>query len=74
METGEGNSPNLEITPRQGQQPIIVETVYTRPRGKVITRKSVVVRQGDRTLAIVKARSREINHLRDIYVEEDLER
>jgi hypothetical protein len=74
LRTGGENSPNLEITPGEGQEPIVVETIHTRPAGKVVTRQSVVVRQGDRTLAIVKPRSRDVNIARDILWEEELER
>jgi hypothetical protein len=74
LRTGDEDSPNVEITPSGGEQPIVVETVYTKPFGKVRTRQSVVVRQGDKTLAIVKPRMRDTNVATDILSEEDLER
>ena len=36
-----------------------MEEVLTRPRGKSHVRRSIVVRQGGRTLAVVKPRSRQ---------------
>jgi hypothetical protein len=71
LRTGGDDSPSLEIAPGDSDKPIVVETVYTKPFGKVVTRESVVVRQGDKTLAIVKPRLRETNIVNDILSEED---
>ncbi len=67
-------SPTLDITPgAAGEEPIIVETLRARPRNKLVTRDNVVVRQGDRTIAIIRSRGREWNVAEDIHVEEELE-
>ncbi len=67
-------SPTLNITPgAAGEEPIIVETLRARPRNKLVTRDNVVVRQGDRTIAIIRSRGREWNVAEDIHVEEELE-
>ncbi len=67
-------APRLDITPgAAGEEPIIVETLRARPRNKMVTRNNVVVRQGDRTIAIIRSRGREWNVADDIYVEEELE-
>jgi hypothetical protein len=68
------NAPTLDIkTGGMGDEPIIVETLRARPRNKLVTRDNVVVRQGDRTIAIVRSRGREWNVADDIHVEEELE-
>ncbi len=67
-------APTLDITPgAAGEEPIIVETLRARPRNKMVTRNNVVVRQGDRTIAIIRSRGREWNVADDIHVEEELE-
>ncbi len=67
-------SPTLNITPGAvGEEPIIVETLRARPRNKLVTRDNIVVRQGDRTIAIIRSRGREWNVAEDIHVEEELE-
>ena len=68
------NAPTLDIQPGgASEEPIIVETLRARPRNKMVTRDNVVVRQGDRTIAIVRSRGREWNVADDIHVEEELE-
>jgi hypothetical protein len=61
LRTGSDAAPTLDVTPERGEGPLVVETLYTRPRGKMVTRQSLVVRQGDRTLAVVRPRSVETN-------------
>ena len=50
-----------------------METLRARPRNKLVTRDNIVVRQGDRTIAIIRSRGREWNVAEDIHVEEELE-
>lgn len=73
ISTGDETSPRVDLSAGAGDEPMVIETLHTRPSGSAVTRSSVVVRQGDRTLAIVKPRPREIN-VTDIVDEEDLER
>jgi hypothetical protein len=61
LRTGSDAAPTLDVTPEPGAGPLVVETLYTRPAGKMVTRQSLVVRQGDRTLAVVRPRSVETN-------------
>ena len=73
LRTGGGTSPALDITADESSDdPIIVETFAGRPRGKIVTRDNVVVRQGDRVLSIVRPRTREWNIADDIHDEDDL--
>ncbi len=76
LRTGNGSAPLLELAvPDQaGSEPLVVDTLFTRPAGKLVTRQSVVVRRGDETLAIVRPRLREWNVADDIHAEEELAR
>ena len=76
LRTGGEGSPLLEITPVDGassDEPVIVETLRAHPANRIVTRNNTVVRQGDRTLAIVRSRGREWNVTEDIHIESDLE-
>jgi hypothetical protein len=76
LRTGGDESPVLEITPVGGpedEEPVIVETLRAHPADRLVTRNNVVVRRGDRTLAIVRSRGREWNVNEDLHIEEDLE-
>ena len=53
LRLGGENSPRMDLTTQSDGGPVVVETVLTRPRGKFHGRRSVVVRQGDRTLKAV---------------------
>lgn len=56
-----------------GGEPVIVEEVRSRPRGKLLTRHSTIVRQGDEILMIIRPNvSRQIS-ANDFYYEKDLE-
>ena len=68
------DAPTVNVTAGENTKPVVIETIQTRPEGKIVTRPSTVIRQGDRTLAIIKPRSREwdVNH--DIIDEAELER
>ena len=74
LQLGGENAPKLGLAVRADAGPVVVEKVLTRPRGKSHVRHSIVVRQGGRTLAVVKSRSRQTNLSTDIYDERDLER
>ena len=52
-------------------EPTIVEQVWMRPSGKMVSQLVEVVRQGDRIIAINKPRSRQWNPS-DTVSEEDL--
>jgi hypothetical protein len=61
LRTGSESAPTIDVTPDSGAGPLVVETVFTRPAGKMVTRKSLIVRQGDKTIAVVRPRSVETN-------------
>jgi hypothetical protein len=75
IQTGGEDSPLLQVTPVEGgsSEPVIVETLSAKPAGGIVTRDNTIVRQGDQTLVIVRARSREWNLSEDIHIESDLE-
>ena len=76
LRTGNRGAPLLELAvPGQADsEPLVVDTLFTRPAGKMVTRQSVVVRRGDQTLAIVRPSLREWNVVDDIHPEEGLAR
>ena len=51
----------LEVSLPNSGEPTIVEHVWMRPSGKIVSQLVQVVRQGDRIIAINKPRSREWN-------------
>jgi len=75
LRTGGRGSPLIELGPlaAEGDEPVIVETLRAHPADRLVTRNNVVVRQGERTLTIVRSRGREWNVNEDIHVEDDLE-
>jgi hypothetical protein len=76
LRTGGESSPLLEITPVGGgasEEPVIVETLRAHAANRIVTRNNTVVRQGDRVLAVVRSRGREVNVNEDIHIEEELE-
>lgn len=72
MQSANGYAPSVEISQNTGDEPIVVETLFTRPEGKMVTRQTQVVRQGDRILSILKPRLREWNVTTDIHDESEL--
>lgn len=75
LSTGGVNSPRIDLSTSgaPGEEPLIVEPVLTKRHGAVRTRRSTVVRQGDKTVAIIKGRRHHTNPNDDIYDEEDLD-
>jgi len=61
LRTGNESAPTIDVTTDAGAGPLVVETIFTRPKGKMVTRKSLVVRQGGKTIAVVRPRSAETN-------------
>ena len=61
LSTGVENAPTIDIRTNDDGPPIVVETFFTRPDGGAVTRQSLVVRRGDKTLAVVMPRSPETN-------------
>lgn len=73
LRTGRRDAPGVDITAPGNGEPIVVETILMRPKGKSVSQNVQVTRRGDKTIAIVKPRSREWN-VTDIVDEEELER
>lgn len=65
-------APSVQISEATGDEPIIVESLFTRPEGKIVTRHSQVVTQGGKVLSVMKPRLREWNVVTDIHDEADL--
>ena len=72
LQSANDYAPSVEISENYGDEPIVVETLFARPEGKMVTRHSQVVRQGDKILSIMKPRLREWNVSTDIHDEADL--
>jgi len=54
IRTGEeGQSVESYVDPRAGGEPVVVETVRSRPDGSPVTRHITIVRQGDRILSVI---------------------
>ena len=69
--TSGSDSGGLEVSLPSSSEPTVVEHVWMRPSGNIVSQLVEVVRQGDRIIAINKPRSREWNPS-DTVSEEDL--
>lgn len=69
--TGGSDSGGFEVSLPSSGEPTVVEYVWMRPSGNIVSQLVQVVRQGDRIIAINKPRSREWNPS-DTVAEEDL--
>jgi hypothetical protein len=72
MQSANNFEPSVEFDQATGSEPIVVDTLFTRPEGKMVTRQTTVVRQGDRIVSIVRPRLREWNVNTDIHDESEL--
>ena len=72
LSIGGADGVTLQIDPGLSDEPVVVETVFSRPTGKSVTRQLRVVRQGDRTIAIVVPRLREWNVTSDTVQEDEI--
>jgi hypothetical protein len=71
VRTGRRDSPGIDIRTSSDGEPIVVETILMRPKGKSVSQNVQVTRRGDKPIAVVKPRAREWN-VTDIVDEEDL--
>jgi hypothetical protein len=71
LRTGRRDAPGIDITTSGEGEPVVVETIMMRPKGKMVSQNVQVTRRGGKTIAIVKPRAREWN-VSDIIDEEDL--
>ena len=73
LRTGGPNAPSIDLTPGASHEPVIVERISGRPSNSSVTRDSVVVRQGDRTIAILRSRRHQWNLSDDIVDEDEIQ-
>jgi hypothetical protein len=71
LRTGRRDAPGIDITTSGDGEPVVVETIMMRPKGKMVSQNVQVTRRGAKTIAVVKPRAREWN-VSDIIDEEDL--
>ena len=72
MQSEDDFAPSVEVNQGTGGEPILVDTLFTRPEGRAVTRQTTVVRQGDKILSVVRPRLREWNITTDIHDESEL--
>ena len=70
---GNGTQPSIEIAAGASDAPIVVEPVHSKQDGRVTTRRTTIVKQGDKILAVMKGQSHHFNASSDVYEEETLE-
>jgi len=73
MQSANDYAPSVEISQNTGSEPIVVDTLFTRPEGKMVTRHTQVVRQGDQILSIMRPRLREWSVTTDIHDESEFD-
>lgn len=72
--TGNAQAPTIDVNTENGDGPLVVEPVLTKRQGEVRTRTATLVKQGGRTIAVLKPRPVEHNPSSDIYDEDELGR
>ncbi|MDH3521778.1 MAG: hypothetical protein OEM49_15115 [Myxococcales bacterium] len=72
--TGNPQAPTVNIESEHSGAPIVVDPVYTIDPGSAVTRRTTLVRQGDRTIAVLKGRSHETDLGSDVYKTSELGR
>ena len=65
-------SPSIEVAANPAEGPIVVEPILTRQGNRPTTRRSTIVKQGDKVLAIMKGYPRHTDVNSDIYDEDAL--
>jgi hypothetical protein len=73
LSTGDPRAPEIQVPVGQGSGPIVVEPVLAKRSGDAVTRRVTVIRQGGKTIAVIKGNSRQYNLSTDIHDEEELE-
>ena len=64
--------PSIEVTANASDEPIVVEPILTKEDGRVRTRRATIVKQGDKTVAIMMGRSHHVDVNSDIHDEDEL--
>ena len=65
-------SPSIEVAADASDAPIVVEPILTKEDDRARTRRTTIVKQGDKILAIMKGRSHHFDVNSDIYDEDAL--
>jgi hypothetical protein len=71
--TGNAQAPTIDIDASGGGAPIVVEPVHLLDHGAAVTRPTTLVKQGGRTIAVLKGRQRETSLDDDIYGAHEIE-
>ena len=71
--TAGANGPQIEIAAGASDAPIVVEPVHSKQDGRPLTRRTTIVKQGDKVLAVMKGISHHFNASTDVYDEDALE-
>jgi hypothetical protein len=71
--TGNAQAPTVDIDASGGSAPIVVEQLHTLDPGAAITRPTTLVKQGGRTIAVLKGRQRETSLDDDVVEMSELE-
>ena len=71
--TGNAQAPTVDIDASGGGAPIVVEQLHTLDPGAAITRPTTLVKQGGRTIAVLKGRQRETSLDDDVVGARELE-
>lgn len=72
LRSGRGGS-SVEVATEDGDEPLVIETVFMRRDGSAIVQPVRITRRGDRIIAIEKPRNREWNVANDVLDEADLQ-
>jgi len=72
MQSANDYEPSVEISQKTDDEPTFVDTLFTRPEGKMVTRQVQVVRRGDKIISVLRPRLREWNVNSDIHDESQL--
>jgi hypothetical protein len=68
-----GTEPSIEIAAGASDAPIVIEPIHSKQDGRATTRRTTIVKQGDKILAVMKGQSQHFNASTDVYEEEALE-
>lgn len=71
LDTGNGSAIDV-LADGAGSEPVVVEPILTHSSNESRTQRATLVKQGDRTLAVVKSRSHHYNVNEDIYDADEL--
>jgi hypothetical protein len=71
LTTGGTNAPQIDASIASAEEPVVIEPRLMAAPGDFRTRRVTIVRQGDKTLAVIKSSQHNYNVSQDILDEED---